>query len=95
MIFMGMDYKTLGLKSGIEIHQQLATKNKLFCGCSAAFQDKEPVFEIKRKLRAVAGELGNIDAAAAHEVLKDKTFRYKAFVNRSFGNTSVLLTPKV
>ncbi len=78
-----MDYKKLGLKCGIEIHQQLATKHKLFCECSAAFQDREPVFEVKRKLRAVAGELGKIDTAAMHETLKGKVFRYKVYMNES------------
>ena len=28
-----MDYKALGLVAGIEIHQQLDTKEKLFCHC--------------------------------------------------------------
>ncbi len=78
-----MDYKKLGLKCGVEIHQQLATKHKLFCGCSAAFQDKEPVFEIRRKLRPVAGETGDVDAAAAYEALKNKTFRYKVYLNET------------
>jgi Glu-tRNA(Gln) amidotransferase subunit E-like FAD-binding protein len=78
-----LDYKKLGLKAGIEVHQQLATKHKLFCNCSAAFRDKKPVFEIKRKLRPVAGELGEIDVAAAFEALKNKTFRYKVYLNES------------
>lgn len=80
---MSLDYKKLGLKAGVEIHQQLATKHKLFCQCSAAFQDKEPVFEIKRKLRPVAGELGDVDVAAAFETLKNKSFRYKVYLNES------------
>ncbi len=78
-----MDYKELGLKCGLEVHRQLATKHKLFCNCSAAFEDKEPVFDVKRKLRVVAGESGDIDAAAAYEVLKGRTFRYKVYVNES------------
>ncbi|MDZ7376309.1 MAG: hypothetical protein ONB13_06790, partial [candidate division KSB1 bacterium] len=29
------DYLALGLKSGLEIHQQLRTEKKLFCRCPA------------------------------------------------------------
>ena len=29
------DYKTVGFKSGLEIHQQLLTEKKLFCRCPA------------------------------------------------------------
>jgi len=46
-------------------------------------QDKEPVFEVRRKLRPVAGETGEIDAAAAYEALKGRTFTYKVYLNES------------
>ena len=72
-----MDYKKLGLKCGIEIHQQLDT-HKLFCNCSTTMQ-QEPRDEIGRKLRAVVGELGEVDPAAAQEAMKGKTFLYKAY----------------
>jgi len=45
--------------------------------------DPGPVFEIKRKLRPVAGEMGDVDAAATFETLKDKLFRYKVYLNES------------
>ena len=28
-----IDYKAVGLKAGLEIHQQLSTHTKLFCKC--------------------------------------------------------------
>ncbi len=72
------DYKSLDLKCGIEIHQQLNTK-KLFCSCPSEIRDDEPDLIIKRKLRAVAGEVGDIDPAAMHEFLRDKTIIYQAY----------------
>lgn len=72
-----MDYKKIGLKCGIEIHQQLDT-NKLFCNCQTSME-REPKDEIARKLRAVVGELGEVDPAAAQEVMKNKNFVYKAY----------------
>jgi Glu-tRNA(Gln) amidotransferase subunit E-like FAD-binding protein len=64
------------LKVGLEIHQRLKTGKKLFCDCSDSFSQTEPCTEISRKLRAVPGQMGEIDPAALHEFLKDKTFRY-------------------
>ena len=47
-----LDYAKLGLRCGLEIHQQLDTK-KLFCNCPSVLRQEEPDFEIKRKLHAV------------------------------------------
>ncbi len=73
-----MDYKKLGFKAGIEIHQQLEGK-KLFCDCPAVVHDpnKADIF-FERKLRAAAGETGKVDQAAAYEMKKDKIFQYEA-----------------
>jgi len=75
---MPHDYKKLGLKAGLEIHQQLNT-HKLFCGCPSILRSDEPSYTIQRKLNPVVGETGKIDIAAAHEKSKDKTFIYQVF----------------
>ena len=36
-----MDYEARGLKAGIEIHQQLNTREKLFCGCPTTLRKFE------------------------------------------------------
>ena len=73
------DYEKIGFRCGIEIHNRLATRAKLFCECPAKFSSEQPALTIIRKLRPVAGELGKIDAAAVHEYLRDKTFHYQIF----------------
>lgn len=72
------DYKKIGLKAGIEIHQQLDT-NKLFCSCPSLLRADEPDVTIRRKLHAVAGETGRIDAAAAYEAERAREFIYQAY----------------
>ena len=39
-VSLGLDYRALGLLCGIEIHQQLDTACKLFCGCPNEFGDE-------------------------------------------------------
>lgn len=68
----------IGFKCGIEIHQQLDT-NKLFCSCPSIIREDKPEIIIKRKLRAVAGETGEIDRAALHEFLKNKEIIYEGY----------------
>src|SRR3989338_9182649 len=75
-----MDYKKLGLKCGLEIHQQLEG-HKLFCNCSTEIiRKKQPDFIIEpRKQRTSASELGKIDAAACYEFEKGKYFSYEGY----------------
>ncbi len=73
-----IDYKKIGLKSGVEIHQQLDT-NKLFCGCPSLLRNDEPDVIVKRHLYAPAGETGKVDIAAAYEQSKKKTYVYQAY----------------
>lgn len=72
-------YEDLGLKVGLEIHQQLDTGRKLFCHCPTVLRTDEPQFEIKRKLRPSFSEKGKIDQAALAEVKKGLTFVYQGY----------------
>jgi glutamyl-tRNA(Gln) amidotransferase subunit E len=73
------DYQKIGFKCGIEIHNRLNTKTKLFCNCKPRFSEVKPTEVIKRKLRAVAGELGQVDVAALYEYLRDRNFLYQCY----------------
>jgi len=77
---MGLDYKKLNFKCGIEIHQQLDT-HKLFCSCPSLIRDDKPDIIIKRRLRPSAGESGEVDEAALHEFRRGKQFIYQAYSN--------------
>ena len=73
-----IDYEKIGLKCGLEIHQQLDTK-KLFCNCISLLRQDEPDFEVKRNLHVVAGESGEVDTAASYEVSLNKDFIYQGY----------------
>jgi glutamyl-tRNA(Gln) amidotransferase subunit E len=75
-----LDYNKLGLKCGVEIHQQLDTK-KLFCNCPCEIREDAPDVIIRRRLRAVAGEMGGIDPAALHEFLRGREFVYEGYTS--------------
>ncbi|MFH1789086.1 MAG: Glu-tRNA(Gln) amidotransferase subunit GatE [Candidatus Altiarchaeota archaeon] len=75
---MALDYSKLGLKCGIEIHQQLDTR-KLFCSCPSVIRDDSPDVIVHRRMRAVAGEMGDVDPAALHEFLKNREITYEAY----------------
>ena len=72
-------------KIGIEIHQRLATKTKLFCRCRTDGLGKKEN-ELTRKLHPVASELGKIDIAAEFEHGKGSEFHYD-----TFGGTTCLI----
>ncbi|HEU03982.1 MAG TPA: Glu-tRNA(Gln) amidotransferase subunit GatE [Nitrosopumilus sp.] len=65
----------IGLKVGLEIHQQLATNKKLFCNCTPIESD-EFTSKFMRKLRATKSELGEYDPAALFESTKSQTIVY-------------------
>ena len=72
----------LGVMVGLEIHQQLATGKKLFCGCPPAEPDAYPI-TFSRRLRSSSGEVGGHDPAALFEGAKAKTITYYANYNSS------------
>jgi glutamyl-tRNA(Gln) amidotransferase subunit E len=75
-----MDYRALGLKVGLEIHQQLAT-HKLFCEDASGLVDDPGGLRFRRRLRPTQSELGEVDAAAIEEAKRHLTFVYEATPN--------------
>jgi glutamyl-tRNA(Gln) amidotransferase subunit E len=72
-------YTDLGFKSGLEVHQQLKTKEKLFCRCPAGiyhdFSDYDA--EIRRHMRPTLSELGEYDGTALMEFKTKKLILYR------------------
>jgi glutamyl-tRNA(Gln) amidotransferase subunit E len=68
------------LKVGLEIHQQLGSKNKLFCDCKI-IDSNEYDFTFIRNLRPTQSEMGSYDQAALFESKKIKTVKYQSSKN--------------
>ncbi len=76
------DYVKIGLKAGLEIHQQLNTTSKLFCSSPTELKDtKDATYEFYRYLRPSKSELGEIDRAAIEEGIGTRRFTYKAYAS--------------
>jgi glutamyl-tRNA(Gln) amidotransferase subunit E len=75
---VAVDYKKVGLKVGLEIHQQLNTENKLFCDCKTELFKEEPEITFLRRLRPTQSELGQVDPAAFFEFQKCVKILYEA-----------------
>jgi len=72
-------YKELGFMSGLEIHQQLKTKEKLFCHCpTGIYQDFDDYdAELVRHMRPTLSELGEYDGTALMEFKTRKEIIYR------------------
>ncbi|MEJ2242319.1 MAG: Glu-tRNA(Gln) amidotransferase subunit GatE [Candidatus Bathyarchaeota archaeon] len=75
---MNNKYSKIGLKAGLEIHQQLDTKEKLFCSCKPNLFKDDPDYTFIRKLRPSQSELGQVDLAALFEFQKETEILYEA-----------------
>lgn len=71
------DYATVGFMSGLEVHQQLLTKSKLFCRCPAGRYSHEYHAEILRHMRPTLSELGEYDGTALMEFKTKKNIIYR------------------
>jgi len=72
-------YRKLGLKCGLEIHQQLLTEKKLFCHCKAVLHNDKPSAEILRHMRPTLSELGEYDGTALMEFKTKKNVIYQLY----------------
>ena len=70
-----LDYRSLGLKVGVEIHQQLRGK-KLFCNCPVELSEIVSG-RFERSLRPSASEMGEVDRAALEEAQRSLRFVYE------------------
>ena len=72
-------YAALGYKSGLEVHQQLFTKKKLFCRCPAGqFQEPDDYdAELVRHMRPTLSEMGEYDGTALMEKRTRKNIIYR------------------
>jgi glutamyl-tRNA(Gln) amidotransferase subunit E len=72
-------YDTIGFMSGLEVHQQLLTDQKLFCRCPAGRFQKPDDYdaEIVRHMRPTLSELGEYDGTALMEFRTRKNIIYR------------------
>ncbi|MCD6332962.1 MAG: Glu-tRNA(Gln) amidotransferase subunit GatE [Bacteroidales bacterium] len=73
------DWKRIGFKSGLEVHQQLDTKLKLFCRCPAGkyHDDLDYDGELIRHMRPTLSEMGEYDGTALMEFKTKKEIIYR------------------
>ena len=70
------DYAKLGFMVGLEIHQQLLTRRKLFCRCPAGHYQTDHQAEVLRHMRPTLSEMGEYDGTALMEFKTRKDIIY-------------------
>ncbi len=72
-------YNKIGFMSGLEVHQQLLTSEKLFCHCPAGIYNKNDDYdaELVRHMRPTLSELGEYDGTALMEFKTRKEIHYR------------------
>ncbi len=78
-----LDYTKVGLKVGLEIHQQLDTNTKLFCRCPVKYQNGREDYRILRHMRPTLSEMGEYDRAALMEFRTNKEITYLLYKDNS------------
>ncbi len=73
------ELRELGFKGGLETHQQLATRGKLFCRCSTKIRNDEHDQEILRHMRPTLSEFGEYDGTALMEFKTKKQVHYQLY----------------
>ncbi len=73
------DYDRIGFMSGLEVHQQLDTEEKLFCRCPAGIYQSDDSYdaEVIRHMRPTLSELGEYDGTALMEFKTKKNVVYR------------------
>ncbi len=72
-------YSDIGFMSGLEVHQQLDTREKLFCHCPSGIFHASDDYdaELKRHMRPTLSELGEYDGTALMEFKTRKEIFYR------------------
>ncbi|MCS7107712.1 MAG: Glu-tRNA(Gln) amidotransferase subunit GatE [Acidilobaceae archaeon] len=73
---MAVEYRSVGLKVGLEVHQQLLTRRKLFCHCPPELSEERGA-TLVRRLRPTRSEMGEVDAAALFEWRRGRYYEYE------------------
>jgi len=71
------EYDEIGFMCGLEVHQQLHTRRKLFCRCPAGIFSDRVDAEVLRHMRPTLSELGQYDGCALMEFKTEKQIIYR------------------